>query len=56
MRKFLKTLLLFAFAFGVAAMTKYYGMAQWIENNTWVALPMMIVGGCGIIIMWEEGE
>ena len=56
MRKFFKSLFLFAFAFGVAAMTKYYGMAQWIENNTWVALPMMIVGGVGIIMFWEEEE
>lgn len=56
MRRFLKTLFLFAFAFGVAAMTKYYGMAKWIENSTWVTLPMVIVGGVGIIMFWGEEE
>ena len=52
MRKFFNALFLFCFAFGVAAMTEYYGMAQWIENRPWVSLPMMIFGGVGLLIFF----
>lgn len=52
--KFVQTLALFMFAFGMAAMTKYYGMAAWIENNAWVALPMMIVGAIGVVFFYGK--
>ena len=52
MMKFFKALFLFCFAFGVAAMTKHYGMAQWIENNPWVSMPMMVFGGVGLLIFF----
>ncbi len=56
MKTFLKSLFLFSFAFGVSAMTKYYGMAQWIENNPWVSMPMMIFGGVGILIFFGSED
>ena len=56
MRKFFNALFLFCFAFGVSAMTKYYGMAQWIENRPWVALPMMIFGCVGILIFFDKED
>jgi hypothetical protein len=42
------------FAFGVSAMTKNYGLAQWIENNPWLSLPMMIIGVIGILIFFDK--
>lgn len=54
MKKFFQSLFLFSFAFGVAAMTKHYGLAQWIENNPVVSFPLMVVGGIGILIFFGE--
>ena len=54
--KFFKALFLFCFAIGVAATTKYYGLAQWIENYPWVSFPMMIFGGVGLLIFFGGDE
>lgn len=56
MRMFFKSLFLYCFAFGVAAMTKHYGMVGWIENNPWVSLPLMIFGGVGILIFFGKED
>ena len=54
MKIYLKTFFLFAFATGFAAMTKYYGMPAWIENNTWVAMPLLMVGAVGMVFFYGE--
>ena len=56
MRRFFQSLFLFSFAFGVATMTKHYGLAQWIENNPWVSMPLMVVGGIGILIFFGKDD
>lgn len=56
MMVFFRALFLFMFAFGVSATTKYYGMAQWIENNTWLALPLMVLGGIGIVLFFRNED
>ena len=56
MKRFFQSLFLFSFAFGVAAMTKHYGLVEWLDNTPWASFPLVIVGAVGILIFFgEEG-
>lgn len=47
---------LMVFSFGIAIMAKYYGFHSWVENNTWIALPMIVIGAVGLLLFMREGE
>jgi len=53
MMKIIRAWLLGMFAFGTALMVKHYGVAEWLEANTWLCYPMFLIGFVGIVVLWE---
>ena len=52
----LKTFSLCTFAFGTAIIAKYWGFHTWVEANTWIAPPMVVVGAIGICFLFGKGD
>lgn len=44
------------FAFGCVIVAKYIPFAAWVENNRWIAMPMIILGLAMFTIDWKGGE
>ena len=52
----LKIWILMLFSIGMAIATKYYAFSPWIEEMTWIALPMIVVGAIGICLLWGKED
>ena len=48
----IKTASLMIFAFGIAIVAKYIGFQDWVEANTWIGIPMIVVGSAGIVFIF----
>ena len=50
----LKPICLITFALGVAILTEYHEFAEWVERESWIAFPMVLLGGLGICLLWGK--
>ena len=52
----IKAVSLMIFAFGVAISTKYIGFNSWVEANSWIGLPMTVVGAFAVCMLFGRRD